>query len=259
MASDPINLRGVVLTSRDFKEKDKIISFLSSDSGVLDICVKGTSKTVSKLAAITIPFVVADIVVTKTGNFFYLKDYSLVESNSSIMGSLEAMTVATHFSSLLSSSYIDETNSKAFYELLVYSLFYLSKNVDKYDLVYSAFNWKFLDLLGFVVSYEECNNCHNLIQTTEYFLSIKSGEIYCKECFEHSNNNKNDFESINSAGILALNHFSKSEYKQLFAIKLDKATLNMLVSFTTRYLSHQLEGDYNSLVKLQTLLNLYKI
>ena len=29
MASDPINLRGIVLHARDYKEKDKVISFLS--------------------------------------------------------------------------------------------------------------------------------------------------------------------------------------------------------------------------------------
>lgn len=258
MASDPINLRGVVLQSRDYKEKDKIITFLSSDSGVIDICVKGSSKTGNKLSALTIPFVVADVVVTSTGSFYYVKDYSIVSSNSQIMSSLEAVTVASHFSKILSSSYIDSTNSRPFYELIVYSLFYLSNNLDKYLLVYSAFNWKVLSLLGFVIEYENCTCCHEKISQQEYYSSIKTAELYCSKCYKKSVSNSYDYLKVSSAVLAALNFFSAASYKQLFAVKLDTKSLDELGDFTTKYLSHQLEGDYNSLQKLNEQLNLFR-
>ncbi|MCQ2466248.1 MAG: DNA repair protein RecO [Clostridia bacterium] len=259
MASDPVNLRGVVLKSRDFKDKDKIVSFLSSDSGVIDICVKGSSKTGSKLAAITIPFVVADVVITTSGGFYYLKDYSIVESNSNIMTSLEAMTVATHFSNLLSTSYIDATNSSEFYKLVVYSLYYLSQFPQRYLNAYSAFNWRFLDMLGFVVKYENCISCHKNIDMGDFYLSYKTGEVYCSECFKKSNINTYDYVKLSFEAVLALNHYSEANYNQLFSFKNSIETLNGLVDFTTKYLSHQLETEFDSLQKLKALIDMYKI
>lgn len=259
MASDPINLRGIVLQARDYKEKDKVISFLSSDSGVIDICVKGSSKTGNKLSALTIPFVVADVVVTMTGSFYYVKDYSIVSSNAQIMNSLEAVTVASHFSKILSSSYIDSTNSRPFYELMVYSLFYLSNNLNNYLLAYSAFNWRVLNLLGFVVEYDNCTGCHEKISQQEYYSSIKTAELYCSKCYKKSVSNSGDYIKISSAVISALNFFATADYKQLFSVRLDNKSLEGLSEFTTKYLSHQLEGDYSSLQKLKAQLELFKM
>lgn len=259
MASDPITLRGVVLSSRDFKEKDKIISFLSSSSGVIDICVKGTAKSGSKLAAITVPFVVADVVVTLTGNFYFIKDYSIVSSNTQIMSSLEAMTVASHMTSILSNSYIDGTDSKPYYELLVYSLFYLSQNLDKYLIAYSAFNWRLLSLLGFVIDYTWCNNCHNELTNSKYFLSITTGEVYCEDCFKNSRSDSYNFINISLSVILALNYFLSAPINQLFAVKLDSNSIESMAQFTTKYLSHHLEGEYNALDNLKMILTTYSI
>lgn len=258
MASDPITLRGVVLSSRDFKEKDKIISFLSSTSGVIDICVKGTSKQGSKLAAITVPFIIADVVVTLTGNFYYIKDYSIIESNSQIMSSLEAMTVASHMTSVLSSSYINGTDSKPYYELLVYSLYYLSQNISKYLIVYSAFNWRFLSLLGFVINYDHCLICHNELIENTYRIGISSGEIYCNECFKNSKYNSNDYIELNSAVIYALNYFLSAQLNKLFSVKMDEVSIRLMTDFTTRYISHHLEGEFSALSNLEMMLNAFK-
>lgn len=258
MASDPITLRGVVLSSRDFKEKDKIISFLSSTSGVIDICVKGTSKQGSKLAAITVPFIVADVVVTLTGNFYYVKDYSIVESNSSIMSSLEAMTVASHMTSVLSSSYISGSDSKPFYELLVYSLYYLSQNLTRYLVVYSAFNWRLLSILGYVIDYGYCMNCHNEIADKLYHAGISSGEIYCSDCFKNTKYNSADYYVISSSVVLALNYFLTAPFNKLFSVKIDDVSLKSMTDFTTRYISHHLDGEFSALSNLEMMLNLFK-
>lgn len=254
MASDPKNLRGVILNSRDFRDKDKIISFLSADSGVIDICVKG-----SKMAAITIPFVVADIVITSTGDFYYLKDYTIIESNTNIMKSLEAMTVAGHITNLISKSYIDGSNSRQFYELLIYSLYYLSTHLDKYLLVYCAFNWRMLNLLGYVIEYSICNDCHSEITSEHYFLSITTGEIYCSTCYIKFKSQSLNYCLIDTNGVKALNHFANSDYKHLFAISLTNESIKSLVDFTTKYLSQQLEGEYKALENLQSMLDLFKL
>ncbi|MCR5804167.1 MAG: DNA repair protein RecO [Clostridia bacterium] len=254
MASEPISLRGVILRSGEFKDKDRIITFLSSEAGVINICVKGSGKQGSKLLSATIPFMVCDIVVSMTGNYYYLKEFSIVYSNSEIMNSLEAMTCAAHIGQLLSTSYIDNTNSKVMYELCVYTYFALSKTPEDHLLIFSAFNWRFLYLLGYCILYEICNTCDKELKTAAY-LSYSTGDAHCVECYGEGRTFE-EMMLMSSAGIKALNYFIQSDIKKLFMIKVDYNTLKMLSLYTTRCLDIQLEGTYDSYLDLLRDLNL---
>ena len=256
MASDPVSLRGVVLQSREFKDHDRIISFLSSESGVIDICVKGSSGGKgSKFSAAAVPFIVMDVVITATGSFYYLKDFNIVFSNSGIMKSLEAMTCAGHIGKVLSSAYLDMTNAYKFYELAVYAFYNLSEKPDQFLLIYSAFNWRVLYLMGLSIRYDNCNNCKQALSGSAY-LSFTDGQIYCADCFEHSNKLYNgDFFLLTHSAVLALDHFISCDIKQLFSVRLDESSLHKLVLFTTRYMNVQLESDHDSLLRLLKDLN----
>ena len=254
MASEPISLRGVILRSGEFKDKDRIITFLSSEAGVINICVKGSGKQGSKLLSATIPFMVCDIVVSMTGNYYYLKEFSIVYSNSEIMNSLEAMTCAAHIGQLLSTSYIDNTNSKVMYELCVYTYFALSKTPEDHLLIYSAFNWRFLYLLGYCILYEICNTCDKELKTAAY-LSYSTGDAHCVECYGEGKTFE-EMMLMSSAGIKALNHFIQSDIKKIFMIKVDDNTLKMLSIYTTRCLDIQLEGTFDSYLYLMRELDL---
>lgn len=248
MASEPISLRGVILSSDEFKDKDRIITFLSSEAGVINVCVKGSGKQGSKLLSATIPFMVCDIVVSMTGNYYYLKEFSIVYSNSEIMNSLEAMTCAAHIGKLLSTSYIDDTNSKVMYELCVYTYYALSKDPEDHKLIYSAFNWRFLYLLGYCILYTHCNSCFGEFDSSAY-LSYSTGEAHCVDCYGKGRTFE-DMMLMSSAGIKALNHFIESDIKKLFMVKVDDNTLKMLSLYTTRCLDIQLEGTYDSYLDL---------
>lgn len=249
MASDPVALRGVVLGSREYKDRDRIISFLSSELGVIDVCVKGTGKIGSKFSAAAVPFIISDIVITSTGSFWYLKDFSIVSSNSGIMNSLEAMTVASHIGSVLASSYIDRTNARTCYELAVYSFYRLSEAPEKSLIIYSAFNWRFLGILGLAIEYSNCKKCSRTIDSA--YLSINDGASYCTSCCEHSDMMFSSSVFLMTAGgVQALNYFLTCDIKELFAVRIDEASLQKLVLFTTRYLNVQLEGHFDSLLNL---------
>ena len=248
MASEPISLRGVIIKSGEFKDKDRIITFLSSEAGVINICVKGSGKQGSKLLSATIPFMVCDVVVSMTGSYYYLKELSIVYSNSEIMNSLEAMTCAAHIGQLLSTSYIDDTNSRVMYELCVYTYFALSKTPENYLLIYSAFNWRFLYLLGYCILFDTCNTCNKELNNSAY-LSYDTGDVHCVECYGEGRT-FDKMMLMSPAGIKALNYFIQSDIKKLFMIKVDDDTLKKMSLYTTRCINIQLEGTYDSLLDL---------
>ena len=96
---DPFNCRGLIIRSAEFKEKDRLLSVLTADRGLITICAKGVAKPNSSLAFVSMPYMLCDFVVSVSHNYYYLKDASIIESNSSIMASLEQMAVAAHIAS----------------------------------------------------------------------------------------------------------------------------------------------------------------
>ena len=93
---DPFNCRGLIIKSDDYKEKDRLLSVLTSDRGLITICAKGVAKPGSSLGFVSMPYMLCDFVVSVSHGYYYLKDASIIESNSGIMESLEQMTVAAH-------------------------------------------------------------------------------------------------------------------------------------------------------------------
>ena len=85
---EPFSCRGIILASREFKEKDRLVSVLTSDRGLVTICAKGSGRPGSKAAFASIPFMVCDFVVSVSHNYYYLKEGTIVENNSDIMNSL---------------------------------------------------------------------------------------------------------------------------------------------------------------------------
>lgn len=208
MPSDPYSFKGIILKSSEYKEKDRMISVLTKDRGIVSICVKGVSGKQSKNMFASVPFSYCDFVVTDSHGFMYLKEGSVISGNTGIMHSLEAMAVAGHISECLSWSVMQSDNAKDTYELAIYSYYALSVNPDSFLSVFIIFNWKLMWTLGLASKASEC---------ADRKLSPRSFGIL-------------DYIGANSPA-------------KIFAVKLEESDIRELRSFTLDYLRAQLEKD----------------
>ena len=94
---EPFSCRGIILASREFKEKDRLVSVLTADKGLVTICAKGSGRPGSKAAFASVPFMVCDFVVSVSHGYYYLKDASIIESNSKIMESISRLKLTQKF------------------------------------------------------------------------------------------------------------------------------------------------------------------
>jgi len=235
MASDPENLRGVILSSREFKEKDRILTVLTADRGIVSFCVKGVAGKNAKNAFVSVPFMLCDFVITQSGSFNYMKEGNIIESNSKIMGSLEAMAVAGHIGRILSESVLQSDNAKSAYELCVYAYYALGKFPQRYQEVYCAFNWRILVDLGFANTYELDEG------TNTYFISTQDSNI--------SDFRKEGLFKISASSIKALNYFAQHKPSEIFNVTLNDQLKDELRRFTTQYLQHQFEYEIKDPIK----------
>ena len=240
---DPFNCRGLIIRSAEYKEKDRLLSVLTSDRGLITICAKGVAKPGSSLGFVSMPYMLCDFVVTVSHGYYYLKDASIIESNSKIMESLEQMTVAAHISSCLMDCTLQSENSKEAYELAVYAYYMLANNKGKYLLIYSAFNWRLLTIAGFTVLYDTEDP---MIKTgNKFILNISGGE--------GTGSNKAFNRLLEEPSIRALNYFASCDLKKLFTATADRKTEIELKDFTTDYLSIHFDKIYDTLQILNTL------
>ena len=232
---DPFNCRGLIIRSSEYKEKDRLLSVLTADRGLITICAKGVAKPGSSLGCFSMPYMLCDFVVTISHGYYYLKDASIIESNSKIMESLEQMTVAAHISSCLMDCTLQSENAKEAYELAVYAYYMLANNKGKYLLIYSAFNWRLLTIAGFTVLYDLEDSLGK--STHKYLLNIAGGE-------GTDGNNRAFNRMLEEPSVRALNYFTATA---------DKKTEQELKDFTTDYLSIHFEKTYDSLSVLNNL------
>ena len=239
---DPFNCRGLIIRSSEYKEKDRLLSVLTADRGLITICAKGVAKPGSSLGCFSMPYMLCDFIVTISPGYYYLKDASIIESNSKIMESLEQMTVAAHISSCLMDCTLQSENSKEAYELAVYAYYMLANNKGKYLLIYSAFNWRLLTIAGFTVTYD----LEDTIGRSKFMINITGGD-------GTDGNNRAFNRMLDEPSVRALNYFATCDLKKLFTAIADKKTEQELKDFTTDYLSMHFEKTYDSLSVLNNL------
>ena len=56
-----ITFKGIILKTSEYKEKDRMISVLTKDMGIVSICVKGVSGKTSRFSFASVPFSYCDL------------------------------------------------------------------------------------------------------------------------------------------------------------------------------------------------------
>ena len=209
MPSDPEVIKGIILKSSEYKEKDRLIRVLTREKGIINICVKGVSGKSSQNAFVSVPFSYCDLTVTVSHGFYYLKEGSVISGNTGIMNSIEAMAVAGHIAECLSWTVMQSDNARDCYELTIYAYYALSVDPGNFLSIMIAFNWRFMWELGLADRAENCVDDNN--------LSKRARDI--------------------------LDYIGESPVSKIFALKLEEEDIRILRGFTLDYLRVQLEKD----------------
>lgn len=255
MSDHNVKYRGVVLSSEEFKDKDKMLTILTPDSGVIRVCAKGATKPGSTAAAVSVPFMLCDLVVSISHGYLYLKEGNIIQNNMGIYSSLEAMASAGHISECLIESIHQSENSREAYELTVYAFYALAASPDDHLMIVSAFNWRLLYILGLNVTYDVCSSCSEPIDRDMHCLiSLNDGDILCPSCSERIKD-RAGYRLISSAGITALNFFSNAPLEELFKTSANSRLARDLAEFTIDYLSIQFDRPFDALKRLDQKLS----
>ncbi len=154
-----MNMLAIVLSRKDFRDYDQIISVYTQEKGKMSLLVRGVKKIVSKNSAYLEPFSIVNITVEKGKEVDYL---TRVQSENYLCGireNLQKSLVATYIVSLVDKLFSEGEVDNKFFSFLQNFLVYLDSLKDLNDkmavFILDVFAVNLLSFFGFKLSSDE--------------------------------------------------------------------------------------------------------
>lgn len=180
------NQQAIILRRVKFREYDSRITIYSRETGRLDLVVRGTARTKSKLAAHIEPFNLVNVMIIPGKQYDYAGSVFAEDCFSDIKKSLikieNAGTGIRIFNQLVKEGLADEKLFILLYDFLL-TLNSL-KDENKVPLIKSAFIYKLLSELGHGADLHNCVHCRAKLKEEKNLFDFQRGGVLC--CHEEN-------------------------------------------------------------------------
>jgi len=174
----------IILSQKNIRENDKIISFYTKDFGKVEILARGARKIQSKLAGHLQFFALLNIGFAKGKNFNHLTSAILKNNYSGIKISAKQINPGMFCLKTVNLLIKPFRPDVKIFNLLE-KLFELL-NADYNSLTAQFFVIKLLAYLGYAPELYLCVNCKNKIKEEENFFNFNKGGLICPKCHKNS-------------------------------------------------------------------------
>ena len=186
------HLLGIVLAKENWKEKDKMISFYSQESGKLEIFVRGSCKINSKLAPlISEPFALLDLVVALGKSRPHLIGGEVKERFKNIITEEQKIIQTNTLLKRINQLIKPQPDKKIFLLILKFLKIIDQIPLNKTKIINSAFLIKFLAFSGYCPEIKNCLVCYQSPQEEKIIFNLEKGGIIClKHKLDDNTNNQ---------------------------------------------------------------------
>lgn len=174
------DIEGLVLSSMDYKENNKIIKVFTKELGIISIMYKNKNKLFNESSLEFDLFSLSRFNLVKGKNFYYLQELDLIESNFFLRDDLKKNTYAIVMIDFIKNILYDEMPDDRIYELLKKAISILKFKDNVID-IYNGFLLKLSYFSGIQPSLKYCSICGKHLYSAGRF-SIDMGGIICDNC-----------------------------------------------------------------------------
>ncbi len=242
---------GIILKTKDLREKDKLVAIYTSDFGKIQAKAIGAKKISSKMAGHLEPITESFLAFAKGKNLDTVINATTVNNFSEIKKKLELQAAAYYILELVDEFTEFLNPDEKIYNLLKNTLermnsFPLSKGgsrgVSNLKILLRFFEIKFLKYLGFQPELDCCAVCQKKIRPQKNYLSGQLGGIICPVC----RNNDLKSKPISAEAIKVLKFFNQSSFKLAEKLKIEKKLEKELKKINIYFLEFILEKKIKS-------------
>ena len=176
-----IRTKGIVLSSRDYGEKDKLLTLLTLEYGKITCKARGVKAPKSKLKMQAQPFCFADFELVKTGNNYTLTGGNIIDNFFDIVSNIDKFEYGYAMLEVLDKVCKEDEDNSPTFVLGLKCLKNLCYGEVSASLLFLFFLLNIFKLQGFELNTKECLSCRTKFMG-ETYLDFESGEIVCKTC-----------------------------------------------------------------------------
>lgn len=243
-----IKASGIVIREVNTGEADKIVTILSKGLGKISAFAKNARRPRSRMVAGTQFLCYSNFVLFKGRDMYSINTCDVVEPFYEIRNDIVRLTYSAYITEIVNDIIQEDQPAVKSLQLLLNTLYMLSKTDKSPELMTRIFEMRFLSILGYSPVVRGCSNC-GMEEFDDLYFSFKKCGFLCKECIN------NDFhaERISPGTAKALRHIVYSGIKELFNFEVSESVLGELARISRRYIKDRLDREYKKLDFLKTL------
>ena len=238
-----ITTDGIVVRQKNYGEKDRLLTILSREHGMITAFANGARSPRSPLASSTELLTYSNFVL------FEYKGRTTVDAASAnqvffgVRQDVELLALGTYLAQLCTEVLPEGEQDPQCLRLLLNSLYMLNEKKRTPDFIKPVFELRLLSISGFMPDLVACDVCGCYEHEKMYFLPAE-GELRCGGCMSG-----HEVGALPLApGVLAaMRYILYSDFEKLFSFTLPPEGLRQLSAVSERFLLAQLEREFPAL------------
>lgn len=226
-----IRTDGIVIREQITGERDRLVTLLTRENGIIKAFVNGAKSPKSKNAAATGLLCYSDFLIEKNSkNIYVVKEAAAKEVFFSLREDIVALSLAQYFAELTYELASREEKSEEFLSLILNAVYLVTKGKKNNALIKSVAELRMLCIAGYMPSVVACVNCGQYESQNMYF-DLFTGELFCEQC-----NLKNSLQQLPLSVVSAIRFICFSDANKIFSFNLPEEEMETLSWITERYL-----------------------
>lgn len=180
--------KGIVLSSREFREVDRWYKVYTQDSGKIEFLARGGSKPLAKLTPHLEMAAESDFMLVQGRHYKILVGVERKNSFQNIYDNLFKMTLAKNALHLVDIGTCVDEDDSAVYELLKNWLNFINETNEfsrgRASFLLGSFAWNLMSITGYLPELHRCLSCRRTIQAGLYKWHCLRGGVVCETCID---------------------------------------------------------------------------
>jgi len=178
---DVTETKAIILNCRDYGESDRIIAFYGESAGMLSGIAKGARRSKKRFVHAFEPCSVVRLTYRARRGLVWIDACSLLEPHLDLRKDLKRWGQAALISEIILEMVPEGEPEPELFSLLKQTLDQLVTTRDPVNVVL-LFLLRFLHVMGYLPSLEQCEVCHRPLKTAHYWWwRINQGTLVCTE------------------------------------------------------------------------------
>lgn len=237
-----IKTDGLVIREQTTGERDRLITILTRDSGVIRAFVNGGRSPKNKNSASTALFCYSHFSIDKNQKGIYsVREATSKEIFFTLREDIVRLSLAQYFAELAYELAPREENADEFLRLVLNSIYLVCENKKDMGIIKAATELRLLTLAGYMPSLVGCESCGEY-ESENMLFSVYTGKLWCENCSPPERTVK-----ISIGLVAAMRHICFSRAEKIFSFTLPKDGILALSDLSERYLKAVTSRQYKTL------------